>query len=410
MTRATLIALGLLAAGTLSVRVARAEPPNSKAQPLYVLSVETDDADDQADALTQALRSRTRQAPGWSLAETGQSFGMLSIALKCPSKPDAACLQRIGDQLHADHYMWGTMSKHKPNQVSADMHLWTRGKGDADTVEIYTDNLKDASDETLKGIAARIFAKLTGGGAASGTLVIHAGTGGGTVLVDGAQRGTLEGGVARIDLTGGPHTVAVRVPGFGSAAQQANVALGADQDLTFQLSPEAANPTTPSTPFPVRKAAAYTTIILGSVSLAVGAVTGSLWIYDFVKNSDDRQKFAGGYDSTKMGATYVTNVCSGQGQIGPDGAPFALMQGSSIASYAADACKRSNDAVTHSTIFWITTGVGAALVGTGLYLLWTDHSGEESPRPEGPAASKPRIDVVPSVGLNSGQVTVLVTY
>jgi hypothetical protein len=410
MTRATILALGLLAAGTLSVRVARAEPPNSKAQPLYVLSVETDDADDQADALTQALRSRTRQAPGWSLAETGQSFGMLSIALKCPSKPDAACLQRIGDQLHADHYMWGTMSRHKPNQVAADTHLWTRGKGDADTVEVYSDNLKDASDETLKGIAARVFAKLTGGGVASGTLVIHAGTSGGTVLVDGAPRGTLENGVARVDLPGGPHTVAVRVPGFGSAAQQANVGLGADQDITFQLSPESTTPSTPSTPVHVRKIAAYTTIILGSVSLAVAAVTGSLWIYDLVKNNDDRNKFPGDFKMQNATATYVTNVCSGQGQNSDGGAPFALPAGSPIASYAADACKRSNDAVTHSTIFWITTGVGAALVGTGLYLLWTDHSGEESPRPEGPQAVKPRIDVVPSIGMNAGQVSVLVTY
>ena len=34
----------------------------------------------------------------------------LSIALKCPPKPDPACLKRIGDQLKADHYVWGTMA------------------------------------------------------------------------------------------------------------------------------------------------------------------------------------------------------------------------------------------------------------------------------------------------------------
>ena len=53
---------------------------NSKATPIYVLSVWTNDADDQADALTAALRSRVRQLPGWSLAETTQSFETLAIA------------------------------------------------------------------------------------------------------------------------------------------------------------------------------------------------------------------------------------------------------------------------------------------------------------------------------------------
>ncbi|MGD0524874.1 MAG: hypothetical protein ABSE49_07015, partial [Polyangiaceae bacterium] len=110
MTRAARVAFGLIAAAAAmgSVGTAHAEPPNARATPVYVLSIWTDDADDQADALTQALRSRVRQAQGWSLLETSQSFETLSIALKCPPKPDAACLQRIGDQLHADHYVWGT--------------------------------------------------------------------------------------------------------------------------------------------------------------------------------------------------------------------------------------------------------------------------------------------------------------
>ncbi len=124
-------------------RPARAEPPNAKAMPVYVLSILTDDADDQADALTQALRSRVRQAPGWSLLETPQSFETLSIALRCPPTPDAACLQRIGDQLHADHYVWGTLAKKKGGEVVADVHFWTRGKPQTDASETYSDNLKE---------------------------------------------------------------------------------------------------------------------------------------------------------------------------------------------------------------------------------------------------------------------------
>src|SRR6516164_1118081 len=102
-------ALTVLATSVLGLAASpsRAEPPNGRATPVYILTLWTDDSDDQADALTQALRSRVRQASGWSLLETNQSFETLSIALKCPSKPDPPCLQRIGDQLHADHYVWG---------------------------------------------------------------------------------------------------------------------------------------------------------------------------------------------------------------------------------------------------------------------------------------------------------------
>ncbi len=125
-------------------------------RPVYVLSVWTNDVDDQADALTQALRSRVRQAPGWSLVETNQSFETLAIALRCPPTPNQLCLDRIGDQLHADHYVWGTMSKEKSGEVTADLRLWTRGMPQVEATESYAENLKRTpSDDALRSVAGR---------------------------------------------------------------------------------------------------------------------------------------------------------------------------------------------------------------------------------------------------------------
>src|SRR3984957_13820263 len=233
MIRATRFAFAFLAAAAIGAagRTAHAEPPNAKATPVYVLSIWTDDADDQADALTQALRSRVRQSQGWSLLETSQSFETLSIALKCPPKPDAGCLQRIADQLHADHFVWGTLSKGGAGQVKALVHLWTRGKSEVEANSTYSDNLKDPSDESLHTIATTLFGSLSGSGA-GGTVVVHAGNGGGDVLVDGSPKGALENGVARVDVTAGPHSIGVRVPGFDAPLQNAVVAVGSDQDLT----------------------------------------------------------------------------------------------------------------------------------------------------------------------------------
>src|SRR5580704_16460332 len=213
-----LVVLALVASFVLESRPAWAEPANGKATPVYVLSVWTNDVDDQADALTQALRSRVRQSPGWSLAQTNQSFETLSLALRCPPTPNQSCLDRIGDQLHADHYVWGTMAKEKAGEVSVELRLWSRGKPQVEASETYNENLKDPGDEALRAVAGRLFAKLTSNGA-TGTLVVHAGTASGSVQVDGVTKGRLDEGVARLDVPEGSHTVVVRVAGFTAPPQ-----------------------------------------------------------------------------------------------------------------------------------------------------------------------------------------------
>src|SRR5271167_3154188 len=89
--------LALLAALALAVLVGTrdASAQVRAPTPLVVLPLTTDAADDQADALTRALRARVEALPAWALQESAQSFETLSIALRCPTKPDGACLERI---------------------------------------------------------------------------------------------------------------------------------------------------------------------------------------------------------------------------------------------------------------------------------------------------------------------------
>jgi hypothetical protein len=388
MIRATRFAFSLLAAtalvGPMSVRMAAAEPPSAKAQPVYVLSIQTDDADDQADALTQALRSRVRQAQGWSLLESPQSFEMLSIALKCPARPDASCLQRIGDQLHTDRYMWGTMVKRPAGQVTADLHMWTRGKGDLDVAEPYSDNLKDASDESLRSVAARLFAKLTGG-VSGGTLVVHAGSGKGTVLVDGTERGALDGGMARVDVPTGSHTITVKAPGFESQSQTASVTTAGEQDLNFTLNPVGAPPPEqPSTGPSARKVGEWSAIAVGGALMAAGVVMGVKWAVDYNHGKDLQNQVS----------SQNRDAC--QTQDSPQ---------------AQQLCQTSHTVTTDYTLAWILGGAGAAVLGTGVLLLMTDHSTKD----EAPAAgqspqAKPRLDVIPQVGATSASVGLRLTF
>jgi hypothetical protein len=386
MTRATRLAVALLAVSVSALgstpRLARAEPPNPKATPVYVLLIQTDDSDDQAEALTQALRTRVRQAAGWSLLESQQSFETLAIALKCPPRPDAPCLQRIADQLHADHYVWGSMSKKKAGEVRAELHLWGRGRGDVDAGESYTDNLKEANDPSLQQIAARLFGTLTGG-IGGGTLVVHAGTGGGAVLVDGVEKAALDGGVARVDVGSGPHTIAVRVPGFEAPLQQATVPAGAEQELTFTLAPAAPVAPESHSSFPLRKVATYSTLVAGAGLLITGGVEGLVWL-----NQYNTQK-----SQLKNVPPNITNVCVDE--VNPS---------------AVSSCQRSKSALTTSTLAWVFGAVGAVLAGTGVYLLATDSGPSDSGAPPPPPVGKPRIQVVPEMGVRSGVVDLSLTF
>ena len=158
------VLFALIALMTLLVpRLSHADQGGGHTVPVAVLTFDSEDAEDQADAFTGALRSRIRAAQGWSLIETAQSLGMLTAALKCPSRPPPDCQQRIGEQLKAERYIWGYVAKGpQSGQVTAEIHLYQRGKPDTVIKENYADNLKDQNDDTLRKIAAHVLERLGG--------------------------------------------------------------------------------------------------------------------------------------------------------------------------------------------------------------------------------------------------------
>jgi hypothetical protein len=321
---------------------AQAEPPAAKAGAVYVLSIWTEDSDDQAEALTRALRWRVRQAPGWSLLETNQSFETLAIALKCPPKPDPACLLRIGDQLKTDHYVWGTMDKKKgpagptgpTGEVSAVVHLWTRGRPSAEARETFSDSLRDSSDDSLRAIASEFFGQLTGAGSSTATAA----------------------------------STVVEEPEASSRAPS---------------QPARASATESEQRFSTRTALAYSALALGVGFLAAGGVEAANWIGDKNASSDDR----------KVISASVTDVCADR-----------------MDAAAIDACNKSHDAVTASTLAWIFAGVGAALVGTGVWLITTDHPSTDAGSRETSRAPKPPIALLPSFGPGAGSIDVRATF
>jgi len=387
VARVLALVLAMLALGS------SAQAQTTKPQSLHILEIDSDDADDQAEALTLALRSRARSAPGWILLDTTQSLSMMTAALRCPQRPDPACLQRIADLLKTDRFIWGVMTRQGagPHQVAVELHLWARGKPDVVVRETYSDNLKDQGDDNLRKIASRSFDRLTGG--PSTTITVHAGTADGTVTVDGDQSFPLKQGVATFLLIAGAHTIEVKAPGF-LPAQQNIVANGlATQDVNVELSVEPPPPP-PQTPTSPRKLVMWGTLVTGGALLVAGGVLAIVFEAERATLNNDR---ANNYNITippgppprGMTGGAIQNPCL----------PFAMQPyyvPMEDASFLSSACSAKTTAQAVLVPEIVTLAAGGALATAGIVLLATNH---KKPPPDGaPTTGLRDIRVVPSMG------------
>jgi hypothetical protein len=363
----------------------------AKAQAIHVLSIDSDDADEQAEALTAALRAHVRETPGWTLLETTQSLSMLTAAFQCPQRPDNSCLQRIGDKLKSEQLIWGVMSKAPGHQVTVDIHLWSRGKPEQVAHESFSDNMKESNDDSLRKLATQIFGKLLG--LAGGTVVLHASADAGSVLVDGQPKATLDHGRTTLSLSAGPHTIEVRAPGYANARRDVTVQPSTSSEVELVLEAEAPPPGAegPSKPLPIRKIVGWGAIGAGTVLVVVGVVLGVSYLGD---KSDL---------NTARNANYG-------GQPAHDGAGIADPCNPSASGGATntETVKGCNalDAAKSAEIGEITTfAIGGVLAATGVYLLVTDHSSSDAPAPTKTGLAS--FHLLPSVGPGSGSLLVL---
>jgi hypothetical protein len=407
-SRLALAALALVALLVAGGRDARADNPSPRNYPVYVLAIDTDDAEDQADALTAALRSRVRTAPGWSLSETTVTLSMLTAALKCPRTPDPPCLTKISEQLKADRFVWGQMQKMPGNRVKVDLHLWSRNKPETHATEAYADNLKDFTDDRLLRVAQRLFERLSGT-VSTGALLVHAGDGTGVVLVDGQRHGTLVNGDASIELPAGPHSVEVRVQGYATSNDSVTIVAGKETRLNVNLvSSEATQPPSQSSGPGTRKVAGWAAIGVGGALLIGAGVAGIVWLNKRSEQNDKLSELPGPTtpDGKVPDPRYPQGVQACWNLIPPD---------KGLQDIADAACKRDREAKTVSAIGFVLGAAGAVALGVGIYLVVAD-PGPEKARPTGPkfedraSRLKPRVRVVPTLSMSTQGLMVLGTF
>jgi hypothetical protein len=201
--------------------------PGPDTLPITVIAIQPDDADDQAEALTKALRAAVRASQGWSLDPSDNALEVLTLSLKCAAPPDANCQSRIADQIKSDRFVWGTLKHEKKNpNVVGEVHLWVRGKGTSNWPLNYTANLTEANEDALKKIANDAFSALTGG-PPKGSIHVRAGTVAGQVFVDGQPIGALKNGEGTFSAPAGARRVTVKAIGYADAESQVVIKAGA---------------------------------------------------------------------------------------------------------------------------------------------------------------------------------------
>lgn len=369
--RAPLYGLATAIALSTWISAAQAAEPGPDTLPIHVISVQTPDADDQAEALTKALRQAVRAMPGWSLADGDYSLEVLALSLKCPEPPDAGCQSRIADQIRTDRYVWGILSKGKAGNVSGELNFWVRGKGTTKVPVNYSANLTEAEDESLKKIAADTVNKLTGG-PPKGEVKVKAGNVAGQVFIDGQPIGALTAGEGTFFVPSGSHQIVVKAPGYSDVSTSITVKPNAPTDVV--VSPVTAPDTTPTN---WKRIGGFAGIGAGVAFAAVGAV-------GWAKVAGQQ----GTLDEVNTQFGTDDNLCNlaGASNAGMD-PRFKNGAGENISGKVNDACGEARTGEIMQLVFFPLAGIAA---GAGVYLLAT--SGTAAPENKTSFIIRPRFD------------------
>lgn len=360
------------AACALAPRFAHAEGAQS-ALPVAVVSLQTDELLDQAEALTNAMKTSLRKTAGWNLQEGEWQLEVLTVSLECTDPPDATCETKMADQAKAERLLWGTVKKKNPTTAAADVHLWTRGKGSVAAHVEYSLNLTDASDEGLAAVAKDLLEKLTGG-APRGKAKLHVGDLDGEVLEGGKVVGQLRGGVATLDLTAGKHTLTVRGDGTTDLETIVEVKPLGTIDVTLK-------PVQPDSGPDWQKIFGFGTIGLGLGFAAVGIVSS---VRVQTLNSD--------LDEVRTAVRDDQDVC--------DVANSNVKSPQFDSAHAAEVC---NEASTFETLQMVMYPLAAVSIGTGIVLLSTaDWSGDPD--------SARRLVLEPRIGVGHGDLKLTYSF
>jgi hypothetical protein len=409
-------ALGLSVA-TCAVS-AHAAPPGPGVESIPVLEIATDDADDQAKALTQALRSRVKASTQFALSDQSVSLQVLLLALKCPDVPDAACQEKIAGKIKSDKYVWGTMKKGPNKTVVADLHYYVKGRPDQRQQFSYSETITDALDPQMQKQAESMFLRVTQFGRVGVINLTMENPVDGEVFANGQSIGNITKADHEYTLPVGETVFEVRSGGKVIARAQGSVLATAATELKLAEVKEktdtvGAKVSTDAAPAPWKRPVAIGAMGLGAVALGFAAFRGIQNLtFDDAQFSAyrDAKKIAGSGDGSSGAAS--SDACE-QARAG------VLPQGTAAGNpgYVVSQCDKADSRRSQQLIFGIAGGVLAVAGGALFYTTMNKGSTGTASAEQADKPKRVSIDVTPmttpsfkGVALTGSFLTIPLTY
>lgn len=358
---------GLYSAVALALAVSMAMTPaaTSWAAPagtagaveLEVLGFSSNDAVDEAGALTDAFKHAIISAPG--VTDHGKNHALEAVALTagCDDPMAAGCAPKIATEIKHDKFIYGTVKKTPPNKITATLTYYNGGQ--VKTVAKTYDAgpvAKDGASPELKKIALDALFALLGGapkGKVDVTISGPAANENGELFENGQSLGLVTAGKAMVELPSGPHTLELRVKGYASTTGTVEVS---PTGASLQLAPVKIEP---AKPIDWQLYGGIAAVGVGLVFMGLG-VSNSL----DVKNAQDNATFTN-YRNRWPSSESDTCARAREGKESPTNDP-------SVSKIASDVVKICDDAAGSQRSQFIFYGLGGALVIGGAVLIATD--------------------------------------
>jgi hypothetical protein len=359
-------------------------PAWADATPIAVVGLDSDDADEHAEAFTGALRSRLRNTAGWKLSEAEQTLSLLTAALRCSKPPDTACEQKIAEQLKVDRFVWGSAKKGVGKKITVELHAYRKGIPGVVASESYADNLKDQNDDALRQIAYALFQKVIGSNNA--WINLKAGNAGGYVTIDGGAKVPFEKGLLRTAVEPGSRKLEVVIKGAKPQTFDLQLAAQEEKELVVRVAPGTGTDANTADAVPWKRYGGY-------AAIGVGVVTG---IVTVVKVSDYASA-SGKQEELLQSVPDGRDVC----------ALSTIADTQKGGANAEAACRNNEDAKSASTGAWIFGGITVAALAAGAYLVLTSSDGaKSSDAPAKPKTAKRSWGATPVFAPSGGGLSV----
>jgi hypothetical protein len=403
MTRALSSACIVLLSLVLAGRASAGSKP-----PIAILGLEVydngggidPDTTKAAKELTAALRDRAKAGTGPYVPVPGGDKELIDEKLlnNCDSEA-AVCMAAIGTELGADVLMYGKIEKSSQNGQTlykVSIKLLNVGRKQLANSTVETLPLADSTGLRAQAHAKSWYNKLAGI-STGGTLTVHANVDSGTVLLDGAEKGTLTSGA--VTLTGvaeGAHQLAIEAKDYQRYDARITIKSGdvlSHSALLVELSrpvvpsKEPVGPDNTVAPAPKSKTNVWKPIFIGTTVLEAGAI--GFTIYEWQKGNGDANKI---HDSMRFSGSDC-----GNNSIQP-----ASMADKSNFKSACDAFKLQK-------IGWAATGVvSVAVIGTFIMAFVRDSgasSGTEAKASTGSHRKRRELAITPVVSPDGAGAT-----